>query len=158
MSTISIALTKGHECIIDISDFELVSRFKWRASNSGKDFYAKGKIDKKTDVYMHRYILGATKGQMVDHINGNTLDNRRSNIRLSNKILNARNMKKSSKKGLSKYKGVSYSKSSKRWVAYICINNKKINLKPSATEIEAAQKYNDAALKFFGEHARLNDI
>lgn len=96
---------------------------------------------------------------LVDHINGNGLDNRRSNLRLATAFQNLANM--AIRPHTSQYKGVSYYKhrtSYKKWVAEIRCNRKRVRLGAFESEIEAARAYNEAAKNLFGEFARLNPI
>jgi len=106
---------------------------------------------------MHRLITDATPANQVDHINMDTLDNRRCNLRVANKALNMRNRRKPNRKGgsSSQYKGVSRTKQGK-WHAYINVDGKRHNLGYFVDEKEAAAVYDKAALRFFGEYARLN--
>jgi hypothetical protein len=109
--------------------------------------------------YLHRVITGATKGMDVDHINGDRLDNRRSNLRVCSRSENMKNARKRSRCS-SKYKGVTWVKSKKRWRAQItmveCKGSKHIGYFKS--EIDAARAYNEAAKEYFGEFAKINDL
>jgi len=109
----------------------------------------------KRSISLHRLITGATRGQTVDHINGDSLDNRRSNLRIGTNAENIRNMR--ARGGTSKYKGV-YLRPDKRWRAHITFNYKKMNLGNHITEESAAIAYNAKATELFGEYARLNVI
>jgi len=92
---------------------------------------------------------------MIDHINGNGLDDRRANMRTCTNQQNMRNLRKR-RSGSSIYKGVYYDKRRRTWYARICHNGKNIHLGTFATEIEAARAYDRAARRLFGEFARLN--
>jgi len=94
-------------------------------------------------------------GMMIDHINGNGLDDRRANMRTCTNQQNMRNLRKR-RSGSSIYKGVYYDKRRRTWYARICHNGKNIHLGTFATEIEAARAYDRAARRLFGEFARLN--
>lgn len=91
-----IPLTKGLVTIIDDEDFERVNKYKWHLllRNTRRTSYATRSSEvggtKKT-VYLHRFILNASNGLQVDHINGNGLDNRKSNLRLVTHSENLRN-------------------------------------------------------------------
>ncbi len=104
---------------------------------------------------MHRVIKGAKAGQSVDHVNGNGLDNRRSNLRLCAHAENLRNRKihKNNKSG---FKGVRKRKESSLWRAEIRSNHKFYFLGNFHSAEEAAHAYDAAALKLHGEFARLN--
>lgn len=101
-------------------------------------------------------------GKRIDHKNGKTWDNRRSNLRLATKNQNAWNTRKKNRGGLrktsSKYKGVNYDKRRGYWVAELWKFGKKIFTKRFPTEKDAAIGYNVVAKKEFGEFARLNEV
>lgn len=146
---------------MDDEDFEYLNQWKWYTHKPNPlCCYAKRTIretaQQKT-VQMHRLIMGAQKGQLVDHVDGNGLNNQRSNLRLCSRPQNSRNRRKH-KPTSSFYMGVSWCKKLNMWVAQISTNNKKINLGRFLIEKEAAEAYNKAALKFHGEFARINQI
>jgi hypothetical protein len=152
--TIEIPLTQNQTAMIDDEDFELVSQFKWCAwwNKNTKSFYAVNNTRKAT-LYMHRLIMGAQKGEQVDHIHHLTLDNRKSELRLCtpsqnqcNRRLNANNT--------SGYKGVSWSNQRQKWVAEIWVGGKKKNIGRYATPELAHEAYCQAALELHGEFAR----
>lgn len=148
-----IPLTKGKFAIIDDEDYSLVSKYKWYYSHG----YAVYK--NKNILFMHRLILNTPKESYTDHINGDKLDNRRCNLRLCSKSQNGANCKKTQKKKTSsKYKGVCWDKIRKKWKASIKFNYLGINLGYFLNEQDAAKAYNEAAIKYFGEFAKLNKI
>jgi len=106
-------------------------------------------------VSLHRLILSAPRGLSVDHINGNTLDNRRCNLRFATNAENLRNMR--IRGGSSKYKGV-YLLRPGVWRAHIMCNYKKQNLGNYRNEQDAARAYNARAVEVFGQYARLNEV
>ncbi len=135
-----------------------MSTFNWHIIGGylGRSVYI-GNGKHKT-VYLHREIMGAQDDQVVDHINGNKLDNRQSNLRLCTRLQNSYNRKPTEKTGT---KGVHYEKSrvgSKKWKAYISSTGMKKSLGYYKTRIEAIDAYNEAALRLHGEFARLNDV
>ena len=155
-----IALSQGQYAIVDDDDFEKLMRFnKWYAVKQKNSFYAKCNITlapgRRTTLKMHRVIMNAKPGQIVDHINGNGLDNRKCNLRIVDDQKNAAN-RKSHSGSSSKYKGVSWHKQHNKWQANICVNGKFLYLGIFPNEIDAALAYDDAAIKYFGEFARLN--
>ena len=106
---------------------------------------------------MHRFLIDCPDDKDVDHINGDTLDNRLCNLRVCTRGQN--NMNRVKKPNCSSiYKGVSWQKKIKRWVAKISINNKTVYIGTYTDEKEAARAYNKAAKKHFGEFARLNEV
>lgn len=127
-----LKLTQGKYAILDKEDYENLKKFKWHYGEYGKTGYAKRLIwDKKNKkskiVRMHHFVLPLRKGYMVDHINGNGIDNRRNNLRL---VTKSQNMMNSGvrKNSTTKVTGVSWHKQIKRWRAYISINKKQISL------------------------------
>src|SRR3990167_7283870 len=98
------------------------------------------------------------KDMNIDHINGNKLDNRKNNLRFCNQQGNSANM---DKHGKYKYKGITLCTDwnrKKKWGAQISIKRKNMHLGRYLTPEEAALAYNIAAIKYFGEFARLNKI
>ncbi len=150
----------GKLITIDDCDFDLLNKKRWHL-NSGK--YAVASI--KTGYYkyklvrLHRIVLGMSHEDLrvVDHMNGDKLDNRRSNLRICTSSQNARNRKIHSN-NKSGYKGVSLHKASGLYTVKIRVEGKTINVGYFKNDIIAANAYNDAALKYHGEFARLNKI
>lgn len=149
-----IPLTQGLVALVDDDDYEWLMRRRWHANRNRPTakFYAQSVINKKNTI-MHRLILGARKGEQVDHINGDGLDNRRTNLRICNGSQNQHNRKLqiNNKSG---YKGVYFNK--RKWTARIVVNNKKIYLGRFTDPTEAARAYDEAAKKLHGEFARTN--
>jgi hypothetical protein len=148
-----LTLTNGKECIVDDDDFEWLSSSTWREDTTGYVVNKKhGKIRK-----MHRLVTNAQHGDIVDHINGNKLDNRKENLRLCNSQQNAWNKAKvNANTSSSKYKGVCVEYGA--WRATIKCRDQTIRLGRFSNELAAATAYNRAARHYFGEYARLNDI
>ena len=107
---------------------------------------------------MHRFIMDAPKNCCVDHINHNTLDNRKSNLRIVTHKQNLYNYTKTAKKTSSIYKGVYLHKQSKKWCAQIKVNGNHLSLGLYDSEIKAAVAYNMAARYYFGKYAKLNKM
>lgn len=154
-----IPLNAGHFALIDDSDYELVRPFHWHIQNKW-NLVAIACIDSGArTVYMHRLIMVPPPGMKVDHVNHNTLDNRRLNLRICTNQQNSFNALKQVRRGgtHSKYKGVSRDWNNLlTWKAYIRHNNKYIHLGRFASEEEAALAYDRAASNLFGEFAYLN--
>lgn len=149
-----IALPRGMVALVDDEDFALVSRRTWspsRNDGNGGTFYAVSGASPR--VLMHVLILGSEPGTQIDHINGNGLDNRRSNLRRCSRAQNAANRAKQRGTFTSRFKGVSRLASG--WRAYITAG-RFIYLGTFATEEDAARAYDAAAVEHFGEFARLN--
>lgn len=122
-------MTRGFVALVDEADAEL-SAHNWFSSECGKGMYAARMVvreGRRGSLHMHRVIaerMGLdTRGQIVDHINGNGLDNRRANLRLASKAVNARNARLPSS-NTSGCKGVSFYRKTGKWRAYIKHNGK----------------------------------
>ena len=153
-----VPLTKGKIALIDDEDFEIVSQLKWYANEVGNSTYALAFRGGK-GVLMHRLLLGTPGKMKVDHKDGDGLNNQKSNIRLCTTSQNGMNRRPSSIKGkTSRFKGVTWEKYENKWGADLYIKGKHISLGNHEKEVEAARSYNEGALKFFGEFARLNII
>lgn len=160
-ATMEIPLSQNKTAIVDAEDYDNLMQWKWFISCQGK--YAARRIwlsenSKKQQISMHRQIMGDPQNMHVDHINGNTLDNRKCNLRICTNLENRRNRKKQKNATTSQYKGVSFARHliTKTWTAAIKVNYKSINLGYFLTELEAAHAYDEAAKKHFGEFARVN--
>ncbi len=160
-----IPLTRGKVALVDDADYERINQWKWCATNPYPGiFYATRGVNhdqKIRTVYMHRAILGLDSAdhRRVDHVNGNGLDNRRCNLRLATTAENAMNQRvQSHTKKHSQYKGVTWRAIRKRWQANIYLGGKTVCLGYFVNEVDAAMAYNEAALYYFGEFARLNEI
>lgn len=134
---------------VDPDDFEKYGKMRWNISQG----YA---IRSSRDGLLHRLIIDAKEGKIVDHINGDKLDNRKSNLRIATRTQNAQNKPK--KEGLtSKYIGVDFRKDRDKWRTRIKINNKIENFSFDIEE-HAAYWYDCLALVHHGEHAKINGI
>jgi hypothetical protein len=149
-----IPLTRGQFAIVDAEDYPRLSKYIWFAEGRPGSFYAVRKENGKS-IKMHREILNAPDHLVVDHIDHNGLNNRKSNLRLCTFAENCRNLRNSRHK-TSKYKGVCWNKKLKKWAAAISCNNKTYHLGYFQDEIEAAKAYDKAARIYHGEFAALN--
>jgi hypothetical protein len=162
-----IKLTQGKEALVDDEYFEELNRYKWCCDSNG---YAVRVITiqpqnkklgikrKQKTIKMHRIINNTTEGFDTDHINGNKLDNRKSNLRVATKQQNIRNRKTNSSNNTSGFKGVFWNKVNNKCKAQIRHNNQSIYLGYFDTAKEAAIAYNTKASELFQEFARLNII
>ena len=141
-----IPLSKGFVCKVSNEDFEYLKNIPWCFCNN---YAYNSKLG-----YMHRLIMNPPENMVVDHIKqSDTLDNRRTNLRVcsySQNNYNTRGFSKSS----SEYKGVCRLKN--YWKAQIGFNGKNINIGVFKSEIEAAKAYDKKARELFGEFAHLN--
>jgi hypothetical protein len=154
----SIPLTKGLSARIDVADANFMKE-TWLAHRVDKRFYAARRVGWKGPyIYLHRLIAGALPGEDVDHVNGDTLDNRRCNLRRCTRQQNLQGFKRKRAGATSKYRGVSFSRTERNWRAQIEVDGKNKYLGRFSDERAAAVAYNIAALRFFKEFAQLNDL
>ncbi|MCX5633335.1 MAG: AP2 domain-containing protein [Phycisphaerae bacterium] len=152
-----IRLTQGKYAIVDVEDFEKLNKDKWYLfENKNKNNFYAVRTEGRRNIFMHRRIMNAPQGAIVDHINRNGLDNRRTNLRIVNNMQNCWNSERGFYNGASKYKGVRLDKRTGKWYARIRHNGKEINLGSFDTEIEAAIAYDNAAKALCGQFAVLN--
>jgi hypothetical protein len=156
---IRIPLSQGKYALIDDEDAHLASESRWFATRRATATYAFRNVrrpgQKPTIELLHRAIMRAAPGTQVDHINRDGLDNRRENLRLTTPSLNQANSRKRASSA-SPWKGARYRGPSRGWQARIRVHGKDIHLGRFASGVEAAVAYDAAALRYFGEHARLN--
>jgi hypothetical protein len=160
-----IQLTKGMVAFVDDEDYERVNQFKWHAYFDGRyHWYTQRKVrlanGKWSTQDMHRFIMGLEPGdpRMVDHRDREqTLDNRRSNLRVATAAQNQQNagLRKDSTSG---FKGVSWETKSTKWRMQIMDRGKKIHGGYFNCKIAAAAAYNYLAKTLHGEFAVLNDL
>lgn len=159
-----LALSQNKFAIVDANDYDRLNKYKWCLSKTPHTNYAmrrtKGKringrrVGRKV-IMMHRLIMNAPRHLVVDHINHNGLDNRKKNLRLCTRAENNRNRRPFNING-SGYKGVSWDKYRKRFLAAIRCNGKYYNLGRFKSEITAAKAYDKKAKQLFGQFAFLN--
>jgi len=150
---------KDHICLVDDLDFDKVKNKSWHGQcrSKGEMIYA---LDGHRNL-MHQVLLGKKDGLIIDHINGNGLDNRRKNLRFCTKKENSRNNQRRKDFFSSKYKGVykkTYKSGKVSWSVGITVNNKDIYLGTFENEEHAGYAYNLAAKKYFKEYASLNKL
>ena len=168
--------------LVDDEDYQRVKKYSWHTCKAGgrarngeicvraynktgmpKCYHppnCQHRLNKKNGnkLYLHRVIMNVKKGELVDHINHNTLDNRKRNLRACTQQQNLRNRKLQPHS--SRFKGVCWHKGAKKWIAYIggVEKRKLFYLGLFTDEIEAGKAYNRAALKYFGEFGYLNPV
>lgn len=156
-----IPLSMGLFAVVDDSDYQSLSIYKWRAflnPSNGKYYAMRSTYINKfgSTMRMHRQITNCPSGMDVDHANGDTLDNRRCNLRVCTRSQNLSN-RNGSKTRKSKYKGVSFCVGRDKWVMQIQYDGKRI-AKRFDTELDAAIAYNAYAINLQGEFCRLNEV
>ncbi len=148
----SIALTQNKSTEVDSADYKTLNQYKWHVMQiNGKWYAARAAWNKKTKkkriILMHRVISNNNTKLPTDHINGDTLDNRSSNLRICTNRVNAGNRKgKTTGKYTSKHVGVSLHKPNGKWRAAIKVEGRAYHLGYFVCELEAAQAYRDALL------------
>jgi hypothetical protein len=155
-----LQLQNGGIYLIDAIDFTKIGLVKWSGYTAQSDLSYARRMEHGEILLMHRVITGAIKGEVVDHINGNGLDNRRSNLRLCTLAQNLYNKKKY-KNNTTGDKGIELCKDQTRakpWRATLTKEGKKVRGGYHETALEAAVAYNTLAIKYYGEFARLNII
>lgn len=154
---IGVNLPGGFFVAVDESDLPNVLAYKWLVKKAPRTFYAYTKLmllGRMTTYTMHRLIVDPPPDLVVDHINGNGLDNRRANLRACTRMQNSWNQRLSSR-NTSGYKGVSWNAQHQRWAARLYAN-KTLVLDEYFDSAETAYKaYCAAAKEHFGEFARL---
>ena|SRR5258707_3893942 len=160
----TIQLSRGKQTIVDAEDFGWLSKWKWYCDNrdyAQRDVVISQKsprIVKK--IPMHKEIMKVSGGReiIVDHKNRDRLDNRKQNLRLCTMQQNVMNVPIYKNKKSSRYKGVFRGKDSKKYKVMIGFNGKLIHIGVFESEMDGAKAYNEAALKYFGEFASLNEL
>lgn len=140
--------TKGIEFIVDLKDVERIKNYSWYISHQG---YVISDSPKRATL-LHRLITDAERGYVVDHINHETLDNRKCNLRVVTQTQNNMN-RRLEKRNTSTVTGVSWFKANERWSAYISVNKKRIHLGYFNTLEEAKEARGKAEEIHFGKHA-----
>ena len=146
---------KGYDVLIDDEDADRVLARNWFIKSRSRYVYFG--FGRKDTELLHRFLLNIPFGdsRLVDHCNGNTLDNRKANLRVANRSQNLQNSKKRND-NTSGFKGVSWYPKCNKYRAYICYNGKQIFLGLFNDPKEAHAKYCEAAKKIFGEYARMD--
>lgn len=151
-----VPLTRGYEAVIDVADVALVEGVNWYAFPKNDTVYAIRHTRKggKFKIHrMHRIIAHAPVGMEVDHIDRNTLNNRRENLRVCTNSENQRN-RTIQKNNTSGAKGVNQCKSSGKWVARIMIFGKSIYLGQFDELEDADTAYREASERYHGAFGR----
>lgn len=148
-----------HKAYLDDVDYHYIKEYNWYLAKGHKTFYLRCPKQikyKKTTLHLHRLILNVKNGEIPDHIDGNGLNNRRSNLRIATNAQNVWNKKINCNNKLG-IKGV-HLHGCGRYRVCIFKDGKQIQGGYFEDKIEAAKKYNELAIKHFGEFAKLNTI
>ena len=157
-----IPLTQGYTALVDDDDYGHVAAFKWTLMRGPRTNYAYRALvtnGVRETIYMHRVIMGAGPGEVVDHRNWNGLHNWRDNLRLCTRQQNGRYRKAAAETDgrTSQYLGVSMNSKSGRWYAFIQLGDRRSRFLGSfERETDAAMAYDVAAVEHFGEFAHIN--
>lgn len=148
----------GYFTRVSNKDYTALIKHAWHLDERNSKRYVRrreGPAHAQRKIYLHREIKQAKKGVEVDHIDGNGLNNVRSNLRMSTRTQNSANKSKQ-QNNTSGYKGVYWHKANNKWAAHIQVNKKSIHLGVFNTKKSAAVAYDKAAKKYFGKFAQLN--
>lgn len=154
----ALSLSRGKVTVVDDDVYEWASKFKWHALKMREAFYAarttsKKLEGKKANVLLSREIMKPSKGLQIDHKDGDSLNNRRENLRIATEQQNKWAYRKPNKRGSSKYRGVRWYAPNQKWQARIQCAGEEIYLGYFVVEEDAALAYDEAAKKYFGEFA-----
>jgi hypothetical protein len=155
-----VTLTRGCQAVIDAEDAPKAARHNWVGFPRGHLMYARTIIQvngKPRALFLHQLVMGKCYGLDVDHIDGDALNNRRSNLRFATRSQNLRNSRKQSRVDLTSiHKGVSFLPKYERWWSRIRVDGRNLALGCYATSEDAARAYDAAADHYFGEFAKTN--
>lgn len=149
----SIEISPDYSVQVDDDLLEELSKHRWRLHKGKHTHYAVS----TRGLMMHRLVIQATKGVLVDHINGDGLDNRRANLRLCSNAQNMMNARKIAGRS-SRFKGVSWNKDRNQWYSTIEKGGKRTFLGGYREETRAAKQYDRAARLMFGRFAKTNEM
>ena len=146
--------------LIDDEDWERVSPFTWYFNGHiGYVMAGVWKHNVQSQLLLHRVVMDAAKGVRIDHIDHNTFNNQKANLRVATASQNAANSyARTCATKTSRFKGVCLDRRRNKWMARISRLGKHMHVGYFSTEIEAASAYNAAAVKHFGEFACLNQL
>jgi hypothetical protein len=154
-----VPLTQGEVALVDDDDYPLAAPYKWHRATHG--YAARWEPDavegwsRKRQVDMHHHIMGTIPGQVIwDHVNGNKADSRRCNLRrvtYSQNMINRRRCGRTSR-----YRGVDWCSRLGKWRARIRTDRRLVHLGYLDSEVDAARLYDEGAILYHREFARVN--
>lgn len=150
-----IGLTRGMSAMVDDCDYDSLNEFRWYTNKNYRTYYAATKRPEQT-VQMHRVILSAPMGVLVDHIDGNGLNNQRANLRFASPSENTAHRLHRPAVTSSRYRGVTYNRRTSSWQAGIKVAGKSRHLGLFECEDVAAHAYDAAARRTWGQFAVCN--
>lgn len=133
----------SRRALIDAEDFELVNSYKW--------FEVKGGYAGHGPLLMHRLIMNAKKGQLVDHRDEDKLNNQKANLRFCSDKENRANQSKARKNSVSGLRGTYFNKRRGKWMSMIRKDGRAYFLGHYGTKEEAHEAYKEASRRFYGE-------
>lgn len=158
-----IPLTQGKIAVVDDEDYAALSMHKWSVLKVHQAnralYYAKCQVSEGSvhrTILMHRQVMGDPGDVLIDHRDGDGLNNKRTNLRECSHSQNHQNGNSTHLNKTSRFKGVNWDVSHQRWLARICVSGKQISLGRFKKEVEAAEVYDNAARIHFREFARTN--
>ena len=162
----TIPLSPRGETLVSEEDFERVSQYVWYWNEFGAKkgkrprAYRRFKVGKTWKlVYLHRFLLNPPAGMCVDHINGDTLDNRRENLRICTYSQNSQNVKVQERPNKSSsFKGIYFDKARQKYVVRVSVAGKTHMIGAFKYEQNAAKAYNRAAKELHGEFHKPNSV
>ena len=159
-----IILTQGYIALVDDEDFEFLSQWKWFAQRMSHTVYAArkpwvvGGKGKSIKIFMHRIILDTPDHMQTDHMDGNGLNNQRSNLRVVTRRDNMLNRARWTKDNISKFRGAYLDKRDGKWASSITINGKCFYLGRFKTEEEAGLAYRSKRVELLNEKFIREDV
>ena len=145
------SLSRGAFTVVEVDDYFQIESVSWHLAvwPNGRAYAANRQFG-----LLHRHLMKCPPNMVVDHINGDALDNRRSNLRICTQANNLRNRRACPK--TSKYLGVSWDKRKQKWFSQLTHNKRRLLSKRCESEVAAAVAYDRVAAEVYGEFANLN--
>lgn len=152
-SSRTLPLSRGLEAFVDAEDYEWASQYKWSAGSGSHPYPFRNDrtSGRGTAVRLHREIMRPPSGSVVDHIDGNPLNNCRSNLRVVSRQENHRNRAGPQRNNSTGLLGVSRRRGG--WRAYIAVNNRQKHLGQFNTKEDAMEARKAAEIKYYGENS-----